>query len=299
MRAAAVDEEGRVRGRVSQRTHAHEGRASVVERFVGMLLRAGSIAPESPVGVGLSLASPVEPETGVMRNPPNLPGWDGYTLKPLLERRLSLPVSAANDATLAALAEHRYGAGSPYSSFIYITLSTGIGGGLILDGKPYLGARGFAGEVGHVTIDRGGPVCGCGNVGCLEALASGTAVARIARERIAAGGEKGLLHGHGGALDSEAVFRAARLGDPTAQEIVQEVGESLGAGIVSLMAAFDLEAFVVGGGMSESLDLLLPGIERRVALHAMEHHREGVPIVKSQLGDDAGLIGAGVMALGG
>ena len=105
----------------------------------------------------------------------------------VLEQGLSLRVSAGNDATLAALAEHRYGAGRPYSHFVYMTLSTGIGGGLILDGKPYTGAGGYGGEVGHVTIDRNGPVCGCGNVGCLEAAASGTAVTRLTRERLAAG----------------------------------------------------------------------------------------------------------------
>ena len=218
MRVALIGRDGRVHHRIARRTRADEGRARVVDRFVGMLRRtASSIATESPVGVGLSLASPVEPETGVMRNPPNLPGWDGYTLKPVLEQSLSLRVSAGNDATLAALAEHRYGAGRPYSHFVYMTLSTGIGGGLILDGKPYTGAGGYAGEVGHVTIDRSGPVCGCGNVGCLEALASGTAVARLIRERLAAGQPATLLGDEEDGPDSERVFQAARLGDPLAK----------------------------------------------------------------------------------
>lgn len=296
MRAALVGRDGRVHHRITRYTRADEGRARVVDRFVGMLRRtASSIATESPVGVGLSLASPVEPETGVMRNPPNLPGWDGYTLKPVLEQGLSLRVSAGNDATLAALAEHRYGAGRPYSHFVYMTLSTGIGGGLILDGKPYTGAGGYGGEVGHVTIDRNGPVCGCGNVGCLEAAASGTAVARLTRERLAAGQPATLLGDEEDGPDSERVFQAARLGDPLAKAVVQEVGASLGVGIVSLLNAFDPQAFVIGGGMSGSLDLLLPAVDQEIARHAMVHHREGVPIVKSELSDDAGMVGAAVL----
>ena len=295
MRAAVVRRDGRVIRRAWEPTLAAEGRARVSGRLAAMLRQTAEAAPGELAGVGLSLASPVEPETGVMHSPPNLPGWDGYSLKPLLEEALSLPVSAGNDATLAALAEHRYGAGRPYDHFVYLTLSTGIGGGLVLDGKLYAGSGGYGGEVGHLTIDRGGPPCGCGNTGCLEAFASGTAVARLARQRLAAGEPSPHL---GGEPDAEAVFAAARQDDPLAAAVVREVGESLGVGIASLLNAFDPEAFVIGGGMSASLDLLLPAIQREAARRALPHGRRGVPIVTSELSDDAGLLGAAALAFG-
>ena len=296
-RVALADRAGKVHHRVVAPTDAHTGREAVVARLLTALQGVASqVRREQLVGVGVSLAGPTDPQTGKMHNPPNLPGWDGYSLKPFLRERLSLEASFGNDANLAALAEHTHGAGRPYSHMVYMTLSTGIGGGVILDGRLYTGAHGYAGEVGHITIDRNGPVCNCGNVGCLEAMASGTAVARMAAERIASGEAAGFPGSKASAPDARAVFEAARSGDSVAKSIVREVSTNLGVGIVSLLHAFDPEAIVVGGGMSENLNLLLPGVDREIELHAMAHQRRGIPIVKSELGDDVGLIGAAVLA---
>ena len=302
IRVALVDRDGGIPNRYAAPTLAHLGRDEVVNRLVAALERVASVArPESLVGIGVSLAGPTDPETGVMYNPPNLPGWDGFSLKPVLEDRLSLRASLANDATLAALGEHVYGAWRGYSHLVYMTISTGIGGGIIVDGKLYTGHRGFAGEVGHITIDRNGPQCNCGNVGCLEALASGTAVARMAQERLAGGAASLLPEMAGGdpkQVDARMVAEAAASGDALAQAIMGEVATSLGIGIVSLLHAFDPEVIVIGGGMSASLDLLLPGIAREIESHAMVQQRGKMPVVRSELGDNAGLLGAAALAFG-
>ena len=300
IRVALVDEEGRISGRRSMPTRADEGRDRVVDRLLSVLKQATDVAGRgSLLGVGVSLASPTDPKTGVMYNPPNLPGWHGFSLKPVLEQSLSLPVSLANDATLAALAEHVHGAGRGYRDLIYMTLSTGIGGGIVVGGRLYTGAGGFAGEVGHITIDRNGPLCNCGNIGCLEAMASGTAVARMAREKLA-NDETSVLHERSGgdpdSVDARMVADAARSGDELAQGVMAEVGRNLGVGIVSLLHAFDPEVIVLGGGLSGSLDLLMPQIAQEVETHAMAHQRSRVPVVRSELGDDVSLMGAAALA---
>ena len=300
IRTALLDREGRMSRRHSTPTLAQDGRDNVMMRLLGALEHVSSFAEaDSIVGVGLSVASPTDPATGAMYGPPNLPGWDGYSPKPLLEERFSLRATVVNDATVAALAEYRYGAGRGHRHIIYMTVSTGIGGGVVVDGKLYTGSRGFAGEIGHITIDCNGPPCRCGNVGCLEAMCSGTAVARIARERLASCESSALLNRVEGDLDKVdalMVADAARSGDATAQAIMAEVTASLGTGIVSLLHAFDPDIIVIGGGMSLDLDMMLPGISRQIDLRAMAHHRGRLPVVRSQLGDDVSLLGTAALA---
>ena len=254
IRVALVDRQGGILERHAIPTLAQRPRDEVVQRFVGALKNVAETVEASELsGVGVSLASPTDPETGVMYNPPNLPGWDGFSLKPVIEAEFSLRASCANDATLAALAEQKYGAGRGYKHLIYMTVSTGIGSGIVIDGKLYTGRSGFAGEIGHLTVDRNGPLCNCGNLGCLEAVASGTAVARMARERIAAGESSVLAdvaRNQPDDLDARKVAEAARSGDALASSIMDEVGVSLGCGVVSLLNIFDPEVIVIGGGLS-------------------------------------------------
>ncbi|MCH8184500.1 MAG: ROK family protein [Chloroflexi bacterium] len=295
IRVALVDRGGSITQRHAIPTLAQSPRGEVVERFVAALKQvAATVEVDSLAGVGVSLASPTDPETGVMFNPPNLPGWDGFSVKPVIEAELSARASCANDATLGALAEQKYGAGKGYRHLIYMTVSTGIGGGIVVDGRLYTGRGGFAGEIGHLTVERSGPQCNCGSYGCLEALASGTAVARIARERLDAGEASSLA----GApeVDARAVAHAAEAGDAMALAIMNEAGASLGVGIVTLLNILDPEVIVIGGGMSQSLHLLLPGIEKEIEARAMAHNRGRMPVVKSELGDDVSLLGAAGLA---
>ena len=235
-----------------------------------------------------------------MYNPPNLrgEGWHLFSPKAYLQDRLGLPVSLANDATLGAMGEHAFGAGRGSDNMIYLTLSTGIGGGVIVNGELYTGHKGFAGEIGHITIDKNGPTCNCGNVGCLEAMASGTAVARMAHERLSAGEASSLLGAAGGdasAVDARMVADAAKAGDALAQSLMQEVAKNLGVGIVSLMHVFDPELIVIGGGMSQNLDMLVPEIDMEIQRHAMAHLKDRRPVVKSELADDVSLLGAAAL----
>jgi glucokinase len=250
--------------------------------------------------IGVSVAGPTDPETGAMYKPPNLPGWHGFSLKPVLSERFGIGVSVANDANLAALAEHRYGAGRGYAHMVYLTISTGIGGGIVIDGRLYVGSQGLAGEIGHMTIDREGPACSCGNVGCLEMLGSGTAVARMARERLASGAASVVLEKAGGdfaGVRASMVTEAARAGDRMAREIIEEVSTNLGIGIVGVIHALDPDVIVLGGGMTRELDLFLPGINEVLQKRAIRLPEGRSLIAKGQLGDDGGLLGAAAMAL--
>jgi glucokinase len=299
-RTALVDREGTVSHRRAFPTEARAGREQSTERLLSSLEQIIELAgPNPPIGVGVSVAGATDPETGVLFGPPNLPGWDGYSLKPALEQGLSMNVSIANDGNLAALAELLYGAGRGLKNVIYMTVSTGIGGGIIIDGEPYGGARGFAGELGHIIIDRNGAVCNCGNSGCLEALCSGTAVARIARERLK-GGESSMLLGMAGGevekVDAPAVAAAARAGDRLAATIMDEVSTNLGIGLVSIINAFDPDIIVVGGGMSQNLEMMMPRIVEQIDRHATGRRLGRVPVVRAELKDDASLVGAAALA---
>ena len=300
LRVALVDRDGNVTHRNAIPTLTQQGRDDVMKRFVAALEQmASNVDRASIVGIGVSQAGPTNSDTGTMYNPPNLPGWDGFSPKPILEERMSLTSSHANDATLGAMAEYAYGAGRGTKHMIYMTVSTGIGGGIMIDGKLYTGHRGFAGELGHITIDRTGPVCACGSVGCLEMLASGTAVARMARERLTAGEQSILLESANGVIedvDAPKVAEAARSGDALAKSIMQDAGTNLGIGIVSLLNAFDPEVIIIGGGMSQSLDILMPWVSQIIEQRAMVSYKDKFPVVKSELGDDVSLLGAAALA---
>ena len=279
-RVALVDRAGAISARHSTQTRASEGRDAVMNRVAAALQHVASSPPAAVRGVGLSLASPVEPETGVMFNPPNLgPEWHLYTPIPYLQERLSLPVLAENDATLGALGEHAFGAGRGCSNMIYMTVSTGIGGGVIINDRLYTGTNGFGAEIGHMTIDRNGPLDNCGNIGCLEALASGTALARTAQERLRAGESSAMLNladGDINAVDSRTVVQAAKQDDALAQSLLTDVAQSLASGIISLMHIFDPDLIVIGGGLGQNLDMFMPTIESEVRRRAMAHFQGSV-----------------------
>ena len=175
-------------------TNADEGGPTVITRVETSLHRAISQAGGRRIaGIGVGIAGPVDPETGIMYSPPNNPGLDGVSFKALWKDSLEWPILLGNDATLAALGEYRYGAGVGAHTLVYITISTGIGGGIVTDGRPMMGAYGMAGELGHMRVDRDGPLCTCGHVGCLEALASGTSIAEMARRRLEREGDSIIM----------------------------------------------------------------------------------------------------------
>lgn len=288
---AVADLEGRVmeKTRFPART-GERGPHAILEEALAEIERMLLGARLAAVGIGC--AGPLERGRGLILSPPNLPGWDEFPVVKLAEERLGVPVLLDNDANAAALGEHRHGAGQGYRHLVYITQSTGIGGGIIVHGRLLHGVRDGAGEVGHMTILPDGPACGCGGRGCLEALCSGTAIARRARERVAAGATSSLTSLQPNEVTARAVAEAARAGDALATEIWDEMIHYLAVGVGNLFNVLAPEAVVIGGGVSEAGEQLFGPLRDRVRGRARMLPPEQINILQASLGGDSGLYGA-------
>jgi glucokinase len=221
-------------------------------------------------------------------------------LRDILQERLGKKTFLTNDANAAALGEFYFGAARGVRNFIYITISTGIGGGIVIDGKIYTGAIGIAGEVGHMTIDDNGPICNCGNRGCWETLASGTALAREAKRRIHEGVKTSILKYVDGDLESltaPAVHKAAEQGDKFARELIARTGYYVGVGLTNLINIFNPELIVIGGGLSNIGDMLLEPAFKTAEKRAYKEAFQAVRFASAELGGNSGVIGAATFAL--
>jgi glucokinase len=295
---AVVDETGRVAARVRAPT-PQTGPAAVVEAIAASADRALAAAgvPRGALrAAGVGAPGPADPVTGTVFAPPNLPGWGDVPLADLLRARLEVPVAVENDANAAALGEHWLGAGRGVDDLLYITVGTGIGGGLILRGELYAGVSGTAGEVGHMVIVADGPRCACGRLGCLEAVASGRAIAREARAALDAGRPSVLAAVAADALDAQAVARAAAEGDPLAREVFARAARYLGLAVANLVHLLNPALVVVGGGVAQAGALLLAPVRRIVESEAFARPAAAVRIVPAALGPDAGALGAAAAA---
>ena len=301
IRAALSDREGNILNRVAHPTQADEGPGPVIERIKEAIRQAAGQHLGEVQAIGIASAGPLDPWKGVIIKAPNLPGWRNVPLKAIMEEEFGLPTYVGNDANLAALAEQRFGAGKGARNLIYITHSTGIGGGIIVDGRLLLGSKGLAAEVGHITIDIDGPRCGCGNIGCLEAMAAGPAIARNAVQAIKAGRKTIITDLVGGDLNritAKEVNEAAQQGDPLGIELIRQAGELLGIGLVSLMHLFNPEIIIIGGGVSKAGELLFEPVRETVRERCMdEAYWRDTPIVPAALGDDVGLMGGIALVL--
>lgn len=298
-RAALIDHEGTTLARVSIPTRPLEGAASGFRRIAAAIRQVVGATPLSAItGIGIGAPGMIDAARGLLHFAPNLPGWIDVPLTGEMARLFGLPAVAGNDANLAALGEYRFGAGRGSRHMIYMTISTGIGGGVISDGRLFVGARGFAGEIGHCTIDINGPRCGCGNIGCLEALAAGPAIARAARAALAGGAPSTLLRlaqGQPEAISGETIAEAAALGDALALRLIDQAGVYIGIGLVNLIHCFDTELFVLGGGVTNLGEPLFDAIRRTVNERAIPIMRRDARIVRAALGDDVGLLGAAAL----
>jgi len=300
---ALVDSAGEIIAYDYRETHATEGIQAVIGRILGgareVMAQAG-MKQSQVAAVGIGAPGPLDIGTGVVVAPPNLPGWDCVPLKRLIEDGLGITTFLENDANAAALGEHRFGAGRGVEHMIYVTVSTGIGGGLILDERLYHGASGMAGEIGHTTVMPYGPLCGCGNRGCLEALASGTAIARQARERIARGVPTliaDLAEGAPARITAKLVAEAASQGDVEARDILAEAMYYLGIGMANLVNLFNPQLIVIGGGLTNIGELLFGPVRRAIDLRAFPAQAQAVRVVQAELGDSVGVLGAAAVAL--
>jgi len=296
VRAALVDSDATLLARAATRTDIAGGPRAVVRQIETLFAEVtNGIDIALLAGVGVSAPGPLDSEAGVVLGVPTFPGWLDVPIAAWLATSLRVPVTLENDGVAAAIGEWRYGAGRGLSDFVYVTVSTGIGGGVIADGRVLRGRRRLAGALGHVTIAPDGEACACGNRGCWEALASGTALGRLAR-RLAALEPASSLHALGPAVDARYVIQAARDGDALALQLVADEAELLGIGIANLLHLFSPEAVVIGGGVSAAFDLLHPGIQRQIRLRALPPFRD-VPMIAARLGQNSGLIGAASLVL--
>jgi glucokinase len=277
-------------------TDADEGPETVIER---MAESARTVTGErNVVAIGVSTPGPTKTFQGIVTTPPNLPGWRDVPLARLISDRMKLPAWIENDVNAGALAEHRLGAGRGTQHLVMVAPGTGVGGGLVLDGKLYRGASGGAGEIGHMQMDPGGPRCGCGRYGCLEALASGTALNEEARA-IAIAEPEGLVAKIAAAEHEEPNARildmAAEQGDESAMTSIMRAGMYLGAGLTNLINIFNPEVIVVGGGLRKSALYYQTALSNAKS-QAFPQLAEDVRIVEAELGDNAPAIGAAIIA---
>lgn len=238
---------------------------------------------------------PLDPESGIIFYAPNIPGWNNFPLKDNLQKQFGVPALIGNDANLAALGEWHFGAGKGHRHVLYITISTGIGGGVISNDRLVLGVRGLATEVGHVTVLPGGPMCNCGHAGHLEAIASGPSIARYVEEQIA-GGVASALKGKVN-LSARDVSEAAAKGDALAVQALARAGQFIGQALADFLHLFNPSIVIFGGGVSFSGPLLLDPVKESLQKHIMDpSYLKDLQITNAALGDDAGLLGA--LALG-
>ncbi|HEX2924306.1 MAG TPA: ROK family protein [Chloroflexota bacterium] len=300
-RVAVGTRKGDLQWRRSDFTRAERGLDPVLGTLYAAVDEAVvSVNGTGPVsGIAIAAPGPLDPNTGVIYDPPNMPGWDMVPLRQLFESRYRTNVHVANDANLAAVGEHRYGAGKGCSQMVYVTVSTGIGGGVIVDNRLLLGFGGFAGEVGHMSVDMNGERCKCGNTGCLEWLASGTSIARRAREMVESGVPTSLSSLTPEEITAKRVTEHATHGDLACRRLIHDVGVALGVGIVNLAHLFNPQKVILGGGVSLNAGpILWDAIRGTVQSRAMESCRRGLEILPAALGDDAGLLGGIAIATG-
>ncbi|MFL6007091.1 MAG: ROK family protein [Gaiellaceae bacterium] len=294
--AGVVDASGSVHSFAVEPSLGEEGPEAVLARLLDLGSRAvaESGVPWAEIAsVGIGCGGPIDDVRGVVLSPPHLPGWVDVPVTALAQDAYGRQAVLENDATAAAAAEHRYGAGRGTRNMVYLTISTGVGGGIVIDGRLYRGSLGNGGEFGHVTIDCAGRPChGCGRLGCLEAYVSGTSIAQRAREALADGRES-ALPAEPTAAD---VAAAAQAGDPLAREIWDEATTALGCGLTSIVNVLEPELVVLGGGVTRSGDLLLEPVREAVRTTAMSPAGRAAGIVLSGLGDRVGVVGAAAIA---
>ena len=299
LRVATVDRNGKIYCRKMQPTPQAEKPNEIVRELINAAHAFQPTAPEE--GGGISAVSVVVPGTvnvaeGVVVKAPNVPCLDGFRLAAALESELEWPVILENDANAAAIGELWQGAGQGYRTLICVTLGTGVGGGIILDGKLWRGVDGSAGEIGHIGVDPfAGVPCTCGSRGCLEVYASATAIVRMTREARPRY-PNSMLH-NTEVLTSEKVYQAGREGDELAIEVFRRMGVYLGIGLASLINVLNPEIVVIGGGLSNGWDLFGKHMHQQVLERAFPIPARRVKIVRAQCGDDAGLLGAARLAL--
>jgi glucokinase len=297
---AVVDGSGKMLARRYRYTLSHEGPKKVITRMaatIGETIKAAGMSRGELGGIGLAVAGLIDMRRQVVTEAPNLPRWRNVPLCDLLAAEFKMPVFMLNDANAAVLGEHRLGAGKGLDNVVFLTISTGIGGGIVIGGELYNGTDGCAGELGHMIIQETGPACPCGRHGCLESLASGTAIARMARDRLREWEKSVLTDLVSGAIDevtAEHVSMGARHGDPLCLDVVTAAAHYLGIGLGNIVNIFNPQMIILGGGVSAMGEMFLNPTRKAMKVHAFKLPARTVKVVRARLGVNSGLLGVAI-----
>jgi len=298
LRMAVVLKNGEVISRSQSACRIDQGQtvflAAITEEY-GKFTRFALESDLKIEAVGAGVPGLID-RTGTILSSVNLQPLDGFNLQQWLESLSGFPAVIMNDANAAAIAEKSYGAGRPFRSLLHITLGTGVGSGLILNDRLWTGRDGVAAEFGHITVEPNGHLCQCGNHGCLEQYASAPAISRFAKDKISSGANSTLSLIQPGLLEAAHLAVAASKGDLLALECFSQAGRYLGIACASAVNLLNLEAIIVGGGVSGSFELIAPALRREIDARAFQQPGARVKLLKSELGDSAGIIGAAVAA---
>ncbi len=295
IRAAVATSASTFANHVAERTPAQDGADAVCDAMASAILKAADGAPLG--GVAIGVPGPLSPEKGVVFAAPHLKGWTEVPLVKMMEDRLQCPVAIQNDAHLAGYGEWTAGAGKGVRTMVFITISTGVGGALVLDGKLWSGVTGTAGEIGHTPLGPNDPPCAQGHPGCLEGSASGTAIARKGREAVANGMETRLRNVPTDEIDAEAVEMAARAGDAVSIQIYRDAARALGRMLGGIINLINPKLIVIGGGLIQAHELIFQPMLDAVSEMAFAVPGKDTEIVIAGLGTDAGLVGAVAWAM--
>ncbi|MGH9845409.1 MAG: ROK family protein [Blastocatellia bacterium] len=304
IKAALVNTEtGELAGMTSSPTQAQEGHDAVIARMAELadeVITAAGKQKSEIGGIGVGLPGLLDLEHGLTLFLPNLPGqWRSVPVRQELSTLTGLPVTLLNDARSATLGEWKFGAGRGVETVALYTLGTGIGGGLVLNGQLYLGIGGAAGELGHISVDFNGPRCNCGSRGCIEALASGPAIAAAGMRAVVQGATTRITEMCDGDLNRvtpELVYEAALAGDDVAREIYEQAGRAIGYGVSNVVIALTPRRVIIGGGVAAAGDLILNPIRQTIKERVRVAEVDAIEVVPATLGNNAGLMGAAVWA---
>ncbi|MBR6162342.1 ROK family protein [bacterium] len=267
-----------------------------MKKAISDLIAQTKVSKDDISGIGFGFPGQIDCDKGIVLLAPNIPGWVNIPIAKIIEKEFSIPVKVDNDVRCAALAELNYGAGKGTTNMICITVGTGIGSGLIINGKIVRGASNVAGEIGHIKLQmHDGPLCGCGDTGCLEAFASGPAIVAMAQEYILGGKSTKYRELANPDITPYIVAEAAKQGDVVAKRIFEVIGEYIGIGLVSVINLLNPEKIVIGGGVADAGELLFGPIKRTIELRAMPIQAKAVQVVHAELGNTAGVIGASLL----
>lgn len=300
VKIALVDSDGKIGYSNTIPTRAEMGYEYTINNMkqaIRDLMTETKLSAKDIEGIGFGLPGQVDFKSGIVRLITNIPGWVEIPLAKMIEDEFHIPTRIDNDVRCAALGELNFGAGKGCENLICITVGTGIGSGLIINGKLVRGASNAAGEIGHIKLQmHDGPICGCGDTGCLEAFASGPSIVAMAEEYIMGGkSTKYREMANGGAITPFIVAEAAKAGDPVARRIFTRMGEYIGIGMASVVNLLNPERIIVGGGVADAGDILLTPLKETIKKRAMKIAGETVEVVPAQLGNTAGVIGASLL----